>query len=408
MVIRYKNLWIEDRKKLQDLYLVDGGAIEVNENMNFIVNYREKLYDAIECFWEAYVSNPTENEAKATEILLQVAEMINGYMRATNEKNIMQRIYFINNIEKEIKTIHNSILWVLHKYSIENSEETEKTEKLVIKFLQFVAVKSITENVQIEDLLNKNVKYLTQNIREEFKDKFLMFVDSKRLTYYDIYFLLGECLHQIDKTKKEVSFLENSKCEGCMIDDCMVSHCNVFDKKRSLEAVEKKYKKVFDICAKKIEGKEIWEEELNKVYSSVSDKEAIVSILSKVIKIPSIETRADSAKSIELSELTKTPLFVDKQATIEQLAKSLEFKKEKYYEDVDLIASSLLITRCDYYGADREKVLKDFENIQTSCNEISDGKQYLYKYYYLKELLRLYEEKQKNIKNNGSGEPGGE
>ena len=54
--------------------------------------------------------------------------------------------------------------------------------------------------------------------------------------------------------------IDKEKCEGCSIDDCLVSHCSEMNRKIELEAQKKDLEVVYKTCLAKVFGQEVSEE----------------------------------------------------------------------------------------------------------------------------------------------------
>lgn len=400
MVTKYQNLTEDDIYNIKRFYcaMYKEEALDKKET-TFILEYRQKLYEAILNLWEAFDKNNEETKSLGLNQICEVSKMIECYMKEATSGNIRQRMLFINNLKKEIETINTAIQWGLHKYSLENAIHMQNSANDLCNFLKFAGVKSLNENHNINQMLEENSKMQVKSLRKKLKKKFLDFIDLDNLSFYDNYFVIGESLNAIEEIKEEENKLEKIKCGECKIDDCMISHCNTFKRKLELEGIIKEHQKVIDICGARLQGKVVDFEDLEKLNEKYIDKK-VLKALATLIGIPPIETRTDRIKKIDIEDLTRMPELIDSEAVKSLLANFDTIPPDKkYYEDIKLITSSLLLTRCDYSEAkgnqELEKFFKWCEQVGKNFEQESKPVSYAGK------LLKMYEQNKKEV---GKGE----
>ena len=234
-------------------------------------------------------------------------------------------------------------------------------EQQVEDFLTYVGYSTLVRNFNIDDMLKTNAKMQAKGLVKNLKRQFLSYINEEDLTFYDNYFFLGEILNRILEIKEEKDKIIESKCMDCKIDDCAISHCHENAKKYDLDKKEKHYKKVVDLCGKRFSGENVSYEEIEEAARTMPDVD-LIPIFSKLAHIPATENRYGRVKKIELEHLTRFPELIDEAGVKEALTDRINLPDgKKYYEDLNLVASSLLITRCDYSLAQGNEIVSKFK-----------------------------------------------
>jgi len=391
MITRYYNLSDADISTLKALYCISYRDKVLDEQETaFLIQYRNKLAESIEYIWKAHVGDYDLNMAKATAGIVEVAELVESYMKATTAGNIKQRMLFVNNMSREVEAVHNYIQWALHKYSSENAIRSEEKEKDIVRFLQAIAVQTLENGFNQDELLKENAYMQVYNLRKNLSKKFLSYIDKNKLTFYDNYFLIGECLHQISELEKQEKEIFRNKCDNCLVDDCAISRCADFSTQIDIEKQIKVYKKIIDLCAKRLNNQEVSQEELERICAKI-DNDELKLILARLVEVPAIETRTDRIKKININSLTSKPELIDAVQITEKILETMHIAEDKkYYEDINLITSSLLLTRCDYSGTKGEEIVVKFKKIE----ELVKGNLGVLSITYFKKLIECYKQKE--------------
>ena len=361
MVIKYGNeLTKQDITDLCNFYFIDRNSKESEGEIKFLLSYRNKLYDAVEKVWQAYENDDENSLDEAKKHIVEVSVMIEQQFSQTNSKNVLKRIAFINNMQKEIECIHNSIMWLLHKYSSKAGAAAQDFEEHILKFLKRTATKSLKEH-DLSEMLDISHLEQTEQLIKNLKNQFILYIDPKEVSFYDNYFLIGESLNRIEELNNQIKLLEtNARCQDCLIDDCAVSHCHTFYQQVERENEIKTYQRVIDICSRKLKGEQIDEEKIEKANKYLKDED-IRQILNKLINIQPIETRNDRYKKIKVETLTAFPEIINANKVKENLTQMNIDEITIYYKNINLIATSLLLTRCDYSLSKGQNVYDEFQ-----------------------------------------------
>ena len=399
MVTRYHDLTEDDIEKLKRIYCVGYKDQELDKKeTDFLINYRKKLYDSMLYLWEYKHTGKEELNGKAMQGIIEVSNILSEYMTTVTSGNVRQRILFINKIDKELGAVNTAIQWGLHKYSVDCVYAVLKDSPDISNFLKYISTKALTQNRDFEKMLADNSKLQVKSLKNKLKKNFLNFIDLDNISFYDNYFLIGASLNKIEEIKDKQKAMEQERCDSCKVDDCAISRCNVYIREIELEREINAYKKIVSICGNLLGGKNCEDQEIEKIQELIKD-EKIIKSLKKLRRVPPIETRNDRIKKINVEMLTKMPELIDSENIQELLANfNIIPAEKKYYEDINLIASSLLLTRCDYGQARGKEEFDKFykwnkdigKNFEKEKNVIS----------YAGKLLKLYEDKIKEDKEN--------
>ena len=176
--------------------------------------------------------------------------------------------------------------------------------------------------------------------------------------------MIGECLNQISELDKKEELIRKNKCEDCLVDDCAISRCQHHDEIIRCDKERSVLNRVVAICANNLHGEPVNQEELDVALKKLKNED-IKKALIKLVNIPPTKTRIDRSKKVEIGQLTRFPELIDRAKIKNLLAETLEINEDKkYYENLNLIVTSLLLTRCDYSGAKGEQIVEKFNHIK--------------------------------------------
>lgn len=400
MITKYKGLSDLDKQKVIEFYYLDPQKDA--EDIAFIFAYREKLYDAMLYFWEATVSDKKANTDKGLDALVEVAKMVNAYMQTTNPDNARKRIHFLNLIEDEIRLCNFGILWGLHTYSGDSPKKIESMSKNLVNFLKHTATEGLLSVGDLKSLLDENTKIQVLQVKQGLREHVLEFAEEKFLSITDTYFVIAYCLDKIDQEEIKLDKIYKTKCSGCQKDDCMLPLCYEAEKKMESEKIIEKYKKVYDVCIKKITGEALSEKEIDSVVKTIKNEEVLSSMFSILMDADVKGSPCDRMPKIDITKIIKYKELMPWEKAKEVFAEGTPDEEQKTQTQVylDGVLSLLLtskISNVEIGDPIIEKFKRWYDEVEKFYEELSQRSIESF------ELRTKYDKIKK-----GSKEPGGE
>lgn len=244
MVAKFKDLdqaEIDDIKREYLIYEKD------KEHLNFVLGFRERLYDAILKLWESKEKGSNVSTDKCVQDIVVLGKDIASYMRECPPKDFYKRLVFVEKIGEEFNRVQFSILWGLHKYGPEIYEATRQEVEDVKKFIRYTALKTIFYEVDLDKMEQESSKEAYRLAKKKLAANLINVLSEKQLAQNDVLYLIAYACKAKEDREKQVAEIEKNKCADCNIDDCMLGHCVDHAKIVALQKEKEKYKNIVDV-----------------------------------------------------------------------------------------------------------------------------------------------------------------
>ena len=398
-----KNLTENDIQEIKKAYFIPQGDKPLyKQDFEFIVSYVNSLYAVLENFWKAEHSGQEEDYSIAIQSSIKLAQVLEEYMKTAEAGNIMRRIIFIENIDREFSGAQISMPWLLRTYPTETYKKTEPISKDLALFYKYVCVNALMEDGFLEKRENESAQIIADRLKATVETDFIKRIDKNRLCYSDIFYLMGHYKKEIVKLKEKEQQLEQEKCAGCKRDDCMSTHCSIMAQKIEISGDIKKLDLVRKACVSKAFGEEISQETRVKIAKSTPEswlRQIVCGILDMDTNSASLQKR------IMIDWGRERNICIQPSKVQEVLAQSISTLKGVDYWRTRDIATGIVLNDYDLSRGTGDDVHQTFtQRYEQTNREVRDNLQQInLSKVNVKKLIEQY----KNQKSNNE-ELGGE
>ena len=351
------NLSEDDKKKLKEKYLIPEGTKETyKKELDFIVSYREKLLNVLNCFWRAKLFPTEENSSLAIGEMAILADELTSYMKASTPANAMRNLVFIKNIDSEAAIAQIMLVWY-GGYEKGTYDKTLKLSQDLGAFYQYVCTQALFQDNRFENLRNESAALVSNRLKGMVEADFLKSVDRRNLCFSDIFYLIGHYKQELDKKEEQARELESKHCEGCAIDDCLISHCDVLSQKIDINQKLKKVKTVYDTLIDKAFSMPITEDKKREVCQSIQDN-GLRQTVSTILDIENSRLPLKKRIVVDLGE--RKNICVERAKIEEYLEKCFSDAKSVQNWTKDEIASAIVLNDFDLTRGTGDKFYKQF------------------------------------------------
>lgn len=221
----YKNLTEEQLNFVRSYYYIPDGDKQIYlDDLNFVLEYRNLLIEALIPIWNSTSQNTEECMALAHKKFAELGVFIANHMRNSKPENIMRSMYFIKKIPQDLQLAEQTMVNSGNYNPFEITRACRYTSD-VSDYLCFVCANALRENDAYKAKQQELAENTAQRLLNRLQKRFLNHVNREDYQFDDLIFIAGQIYIVADNKKEEIEKVKQRNCNDCHKDDCMTSGC---------------------------------------------------------------------------------------------------------------------------------------------------------------------------------------
>lgn len=272
MVELYTNLSEKDVREIKNAYYIpEGDKPLYKKDFDFVIYFKQRVFEVLNNYWKAENTGEPIDYERANKEALVFAGELKDFMTSAEAGNIMRRLIFVQNIDKEFNGAQIALPWLERQYPINHYKKTEPIAKELALFYRYITVNALMKDGFLAKKEQESAMIIAERLKDSIETDFIKKIDKNRMSYSDIFYLMGHFKQQINKQNEKRRKLEDDKCEGCSLDDCMSSHCYTMTEKIEIDSKIKKLEVVYKACIAKAMDNDVTAETRRQIAGIVED-----------------------------------------------------------------------------------------------------------------------------------------
>ena len=355
----YKNLTQEQLGFVRSYYYIPDGDKQIYlDDLAFVLEYRQRLIDALIPLWESSSQNHEQNMALSHKKFAELGVFIADHMRESKPENIMRSMYFTKKISSDLQLAEEAMVDSGNYNAYEKTRAVRYT-KDIADYLSYVCECALRENDAYKQKQMQLAENTAQRLLERLQKKFLSHINVDDYQFDDLIFVAGQLYVEADKKKEYVEQIKEKHCSGCLKDDCMVSECkehiNIIEAEQKIKKMESLAKKLLDFYkTKSVDVVEV------ESLAGELNLGVLQSMISELLKLDLSNSYNFRPKPISVNFGKEKNICVQPSKVKEVL--NQRKVERKFSSKAENVASQIVLEYYDFSLATGEMVEEWFEN----------------------------------------------